>query len=199
MKDYWNDRYANENYAYGVMPNAFFKVKIDKISTGKLLLPAEGEGRNAVYAASLGWDVTAVDFSEQGREKALSLADAKGLTLDYQISEIENFNFTTESYDTIALIYAHFHPSIRAFIHQKCIESLKIGGYLILEAFNPAQLNNMSGGPKNREMLYTTEMLSEDFSNLSILVNELQSIDLDEGEFHQGKADVIRFYAQKIQ
>jgi len=198
MKDFWNERYADGNYAYGVLPNAFFNVKIDKIQPGKILLPAEGEGRNAIYAASLGWEVSAVDFSEQAREKALVLAHSKGLSIDYQISEIENFNFKPNSYEAIALVYAHFHPSFRAMIHQKCVESLKIGGFLILEGFNPLQLNNTSGGPKNLEMLYTPEMLAEDFEGMDIIQNEVQSIDLDEGDFHQGKADVVRFFAQKV-
>ena len=62
MKEFWNERYSQEAYAYGTEPNAFFKSRIDQLSPGKLLLPAEGEGRNAVYAATKGFEVSAYDW-----------------------------------------------------------------------------------------------------------------------------------------
>ena len=77
MKDFWNERYASTEYVYGKEPNQYFKQILCSLSPGKILLPAEGEGRNAVYAASLGWQVYAYDFSERAYKKAMALAAEK--------------------------------------------------------------------------------------------------------------------------
>ena len=86
--DFWDARYEGETYAYGTEPNAYFRQQLDALPPGRLLLLAEGEGRNAVYAAKRGWQVTAVDFSDEGRAKALRLAVAQGVRLDYQVADL---------------------------------------------------------------------------------------------------------------
>jgi len=107
MKEFWNERFAQKIYTYGKAPNVFFANQINKLQKGTLLLPAEGEGRNAVYAAIKGWNVTAFDYSEEGRKKALSLSREYDVEIDYQIQHADEFS-DSEKYDAIALIYAHF-------------------------------------------------------------------------------------------
>lgn len=109
MKEFWNTRYAAPEFAYGVEPNLFFKTQIDALPVGKILLPSEGEGRNAVYAASLGWNVTAFDYSEEGQQKALELAEKHGVTIYYTIADASEFQ-TDEKFDVVALIFSHFPP-----------------------------------------------------------------------------------------
>src|SRR4029078_7791808 len=104
--DRWNNRYSNDEYAYGEAPNNFLKEQLEKLDAGTILFPAEGEGRNAVFAATLGWTVSAFDISAEGRNKALRLAQMNNVTIDYQVSELEALNFTIEQFDAIALIYA---------------------------------------------------------------------------------------------
>lgn len=77
MKDFWNERYKESDYIYGTLPNEFFAASLASLNPGKIILPCEGEGRNAVYAASLGWTVLAFDFSESAKEKALKLLKRK--------------------------------------------------------------------------------------------------------------------------
>jgi SAM-dependent methyltransferase len=197
MKEMWNQRFAGEEYAYGTSPNLFFKEKLIGLTGGKLLLPAEGEGRNAVYAASLGWQVTAVDFSEEGRRKALRLAEMSGVSINYIVDDISHMDFGEGIYDAAALIYAHLAPDDRGIVHRKITRSLKQGGFLILEAFNPLQLNNASGGPRSVEMLYTIPMMQDDFKDLTILQIEEIVVDLDQGSFHQGESAIIRVFARK--
>jgi SAM-dependent methyltransferase len=197
MKEMWDERFASEEYAYGTLPNLFFKEKIEGLHPGKLLLPAEGEGRNAVFAARLGWQVTAVDFSEQGKKKALKLAGIHEVELDYIIHDLTSIDFGIEAYDAAALIYAHIDPGFRKIVHEKIAKSIKPGGYLILEAFNKNQLRNASGGPKSVEMLYSIPMLEDDFKGLDIIMLEEDTIILDQGEFHQGVASVIRLFGRK--
>lgn len=197
MKSFWNERYAAEAFIYGTAPNEYFKTVLDTLPPGKLLLPGEGEGRNAVYAAAQSWVVDAYDMSEAGKEKCNQLAAIKGVTINYQIADALNFEYGKEQYDVIALIYAHFPPSIRAAVHQKCIQALKKGGIIIMEAFNPLQLNNTSGGPKDMSMLYTEEILQEDFSTVAIEYIESLQVNLNEGDFHKGIGDVVRLIAKK--
>jgi transcription elongation factor Spt5 len=131
---FWNERYQNNETVYGLLPNVFFKHCIDKINTGKLLLPAEGEGRNAVYAAKNGWDVTAFDYSEVAKEKALKMAISHQVTFAYQTTDFLSFEAEPASMDAVALIYAHMPPEIRSEFHHKVAYWVKKGGYVILEA-----------------------------------------------------------------
>jgi 2-polyprenyl-3-methyl-5-hydroxy-6-metoxy-1,4-benzoquinol methylase len=197
MKEFWNDRYAGEEFVYGKEPNEFFKSELSNLPPGKLLLPCEGEGRNAVFAARQKWTVDAFDQSEKGKEKCLSLADQYKVTVTYTIADAMEIELEENKYDVIALIFAHFPSAIRKQFHQKCINALKPGGLLLLEAFNPLQLNNQSGGPKDPDMLYTADLLQKDFANLNIKYLEELSVDLSEGKHHSGKGDVVRLLATK--
>lgn len=192
----WNERYSQYETVYGEQPNRFFKSFIDSNEPGSILLPAEGEGRNAVYAASKGWNVYAFDQSEVGRDKTLSKAKERGIEINYDILNIEDFRSSVQ-YDAIGLVYVHLEPSLRRKFHKELVRSLKPGGKLVLEAFNPNQRDHNSGGPKEVAILYDTEMLREDFSDLVIDQNEALEIVLNEGPFHQGTAEVVRFRGHK--
>lgn len=197
MSDFWNQRYAAIEYAYGTEPNQFYKEQLENLEPGKILFPAEGEGRNAVYAATKGWQVSAFDLSSEGKRKALLLADKNNVTLDYQITSYENIQFAQESFDAIVLIYAHVHPLKRKEYHQKLVSYLKKGGTLILEGFSKKQINNNTGGPRDVNMLFSKDDLQEDFSSFKILnISETDTI-LEEGLFHRGNASVIRVIGKK--
>jgi len=198
MIDFWDNRYSQPTFAYGTKPNAFFKENIDTLTPGRLLLPAEGEGRNAVYAAQRGWTVDAFDFSPSAREKAGQLAREAGVFIQYTTSTIQDFTAPASEYNLIGLIYVHMLPDERRSFHQRLISFLKPSGYVVLEAFHTEQVSRKSGGPQNPAMLYNRTDLVQDFDELSILRVEETAVDLDEGVFHQGPARVIRLIAQKM-
>lgn len=197
MKEFWNERYAEKEFIYGTEPNKFLRVELENLPVGRIILPCDGEGRNAVFAAKLGWEVDAFDYSTSAKEKAFALAKQEGVSPHYEIADIHEKEFKENSADVVALIYAHFPAELRKIAHQKAIKWLKPGGRLILEAFNPKQLNNESGGPKNAEMLYTEDILREDFKDLKIENLEDLETNLSEGKYHDGKADIIRLLATK--
>lgn len=197
MKQFWNERYQQKEYVYGKQPNVFFADQISNIPPGKILLPCEGEGRNAVFAAALGWEVDAVDFSEQAREKAMQFAKKSDVNFKYYINEIEKFSAPDQFYDAIALVYAHFHQLKRHNLHQQLLKMLKPGGWIILEAFSKKQVNYNSGGPKDPEMLYTIADLKEDFGHLKKVVQQELLIELNEGIHHVGKGMVVRYVGRK--
>ncbi|MEH6704463.1 MAG: class I SAM-dependent methyltransferase [Galbibacter orientalis] len=200
MKNYpasfWNERFGNEEYIYGKRPNTFFKEQIDKLKPGSILLPAEGEGRNAIYAASLGWDVVAFDISEKGKEKALSLAVENQVTIHYKITDVLQFQSDAQ-FDALVLCYAHFPAEIRNQAHLHLMQFLKPDGIVIFEAFAKAQLGNVSGGPKNEAMLFSIEEIKTEFPQLDFKILKEETIELSEGNHHQGKAEVIRFVGIK--
>lgn len=197
MKEFWNERYAANDYAYGKEPNVFLQEHLKDITPGIILLPCEGEGRNAVFAARLGWQVVAFDQSESGKGKCLQLAKEYNVTVDYRLADAGYFSYQENHYDCIALIYAHFPPAVREYVHKQCVKALRPGGLLLLEAFHPNQLHYESGGPKAKELLYTLDQLLDDFQPLQPLLTEEKEIQLDEGVFHRGKASVVRLIARK--
>ncbi len=190
----WDKRYSVENYVYGEEPNEFFKEQIDKLKPGKILLPAEGEGRNAVYAAGLGWDVTAFDSSGEGKKKALQLAAKNNVSINYTVTSFEEFQ-SEDEFDVIALIYAH--TKNRHTNHGRLANFLSQNGMVILEGFSKEQFGKNTGGPKNIDMLFSKEELFSDFNYLkSIKFMELER-ELDEGVHHKGKASVIRMIGSR--
>ncbi|MCF8260127.1 MAG: class I SAM-dependent methyltransferase [Melioribacteraceae bacterium] len=197
MKDLWNKRYSEPQYSYGAEPNQFLKENLAGIKPGKALFIAEGEGRNAVYAASLGWVVDAVDFSEEGKRKADLLATEKGVKINYVVEDLENYNFTPDHYDLVVYIFVHLHHDLKREIHQRSISSLKKDGLIIMEVFEIDQLKYSSGGPKTKELLYSLSEIAEDFINLDFQSFSKEEVELGEGKYHQGRGMVIRFIAKK--
>lgn len=198
MKEFWNERYSDDQFVYGKTPNAFFKQQIDQLNPGKMILPADGEGRNSVYTAKKGWDVTAVDYSKTGKEKALKLADEQSVEIEYHISDLADFDFGAEKYNAAAFIYVHLPRSIIRDVFKNVITSLKPGAKIIVEVYSVNQLGRDSGGPKDERVLYTEEKLRELLSGTEIDWMEEVEIDLSEGDFHVGKAMVIRAIAEVI-
>jgi len=197
MKDFWNERYNEVSYSYGDAPNEFLKEQLDKLKVGSILLPAEGEGRNAVYALSKGWGVTAFDFSESAKTKAKKLATNHGFDLNYQVIDVLEFK-SVKKFDVIAFCYAHFPAAIRKKANQHLLKSLKPNGHIIFEAFSKNQLGKSSGGPKNTDMLYAIDEVEDEFNEINFEILEEVEIELNEGLYHIGNASVIRFTGTKI-
>jgi 2-polyprenyl-3-methyl-5-hydroxy-6-metoxy-1,4-benzoquinol methylase len=200
--DRWNERYSKDAFAYGVLPNAYLMEQIEKLPAGKILFAAEGEGRNAVFAAQLGFEVSAFDISKEGKNKALKLAETNNVTMHYDVGELHTLHYKPEQFDAIALIYAHFPADIKSSLHKTLSTYLRKGGVVIFEAFSKKHLdyiakNENVGGPKELAMLFSKEEIQSDFENYEILELEEKEIELSEGLFHNGKGSVIRFVGRK--
>jgi len=199
MKSFWNQRYGAAQFAYGVEPNKFYKEQINRLKPGKVLFPGEGEGRNAVYAATLGWDVTAFDSAENGKIKADMLADLNEVKIDYIVDDAADVKLRSNYFDCIVFVFVHLPVEERQLFHRKMLSKLKPGGLVIFEGFAKKQFEFNTGGPRNLEMLFSKEEIWEDFSSQmqELNIQELE-VKIDEGEFHQGISQVIRFVARKI-
>jgi len=202
MKKFWDQRYARKEFVYGKEPNRFFADELAKLDPGTILMPAEGEGRNAVFAATLGWKVEAFDISAEGKRKAEELAALNGVAINYQVSSLQEVRFEDYYFDAIGLVFAHFPSSIKSTFLIQLQQYLKPGGKVILEAFSKNQLafskvNPKAGGPKDLDLLYSVEEVSMIFSGFETeQISEIE-VELEEGDFHVGKSSVIRFVGVK--
>lgn len=198
--DFWDRRYSREEYVYGENPNQYLEEKLTGLAPGRILLPAEGEGRNAVFAAKSGWKVSAFDPSGEGKRKADLLAEKNGVLIDYLVSDIAGAGYPKESFDALALIYAHLPAENRKVYHLKLAAYLKKGGVLLVEGFEKRHAANQkvnpgAGGPRDAGMLYDLEELKSDFPGFEFLEARESEIQLNEGACHQGKANVVRIFA----
>lgn len=196
MKEFWNERYSEPRFVYGKEPNAFFKERLDLLKPGTILLPAEGEGRNAVYAAECGWEVFAFDTSEAGKLKADQLAQERNVRIHYEVGTWEETSFKNRLFDVLGIVYNHFPPAMCEAYFDAWVKQLKPGGHVIMEVFSQQQIEYQkrhgSGGPQNPEMLYDLERVRKLFPSLQFTILEECEVHLKEGAYHDGLAHVVR-------
>ncbi len=192
----WNKRYASPEYVYGYEPNGYLKEELAKLKPGKLLLPGEGEGRNALWAAKQGWDVTAIDASEVAQQKAQKLFAQNDVSVQYVVSDILHYN-SDQQFDAVGMVYVHLPKEIQQQIATKLISLLKPNGVIIAELFHPEQIALSSGGPKNPNLFASINEIKNQFKELEFITLQKQDIELNEGTHHNGRAKVIRMCAVK--
>ena len=192
----WNERYGSDDFAYGTEPNSFL-VENAKLLTGPVLSLAEGEGRNAVFLASLGLDVLGVDGSEVGLAKAHKLADSKGVAIRTEVADLATYEPPANFYGSVVSIFAHLPSDVRRRLYRLVEQSLKPRGIILLEAYSKSQLSRNTGGPKDPDMLMTAVDIQKEFPNCEVLLCHEIEREVVEGEFHTGMACVVQFIGKK--
>jgi 2-polyprenyl-3-methyl-5-hydroxy-6-metoxy-1,4-benzoquinol methylase len=193
----WDQRYSRDNYAYGTKPNDFLMEMSDKLPTGKVLCLAEGEGRNAVWLAEQGHQVTAVDASKVGLQKARKLAKARGVEITTVHADLADYDIGTQQWDAIISIFCHLPHDLRQDIHRRCVKGLRDKGMMLLEAYTPLQLEYKTGGPPVAEMMMDMKSLSGELIGLEFLHLQECVREIHEGEFHNGTGAVVQVLAKK--
>jgi SAM-dependent methyltransferase len=192
--NFWDQNFSVAGFKYGTAPNAFLREQAHRLKPGgDVLVPGDGEGRNGVWLAQQGHRVTAMDGSIVGLQKALSLAELRGVVIQTVLGDLADWAPAPASFDAVVLTFVHLPPAIRADAHRRLTAGLRPGGLLILESFHPEQLQHCSGGPKDAAMLYTPELLRLDFPELDEIQVWAGEVTLDEGPGHQGLAHVTRW------
>lgn len=200
MLDFWNERYAEADFAYGTEPNGFLSTCREYLKPGmKALAVADGEGRNGVWLAEQGLDVTTVDYSESGVQKSNKLAAERGVTVNALCADLSVWDFPENEFDIIVSIFAHFPEPLRKKVHNGIFKALKTGGHLILESYHPRQMEFKTGGPQSPEMMYSIDTLKEDFPGGEIVLLEDLDTEVVEGKYHFGTGAVTRLILRKPQ
>jgi len=193
----WDERYAGDGYLYGTEPNTFLKENFSVIPKGKVLLPAEGEGRNAVFLARQGYEVTGVDSSVVAVEKARKLARINGVNVTTIAADLAQFDFGMEKWDGIVSVFCHLPPDLRKQVHAWIVKGLKKGGVFLAEAYTPEQLKYKTGGPPVRELLVSLTDLKRELQGLRF-VHAIETVrKVREGMLHSGKGAVVQIIAVK--
>lgn len=204
MNDFWDEQFSRPGFKYGTEPNAFLGEQAARLCPRSVVLvPGDGEGRNGVWLAEEGHDVTTVDSSAVGIAKIQALAKLRHVNVATIHADLLEWSPPEGSFDAVVLVYVHFPPDIRGEVHQRLLGGLRKGGLLILEAFHPSQIGRASGGPKDVAMLFTLAMLRTDLASVAgVTFAELfgaeSEVLLDEGPGHQGAAMVTRLVAQRV-
>lgn len=193
----WDERFSEDTYFYGTQPNDFLKLNVASIPRGEVLCLAEGEGRNAVFLAGQGYEVTAVDSSPVGLKKAQQLAAEHGVHINIVQADLADYDPGHERWSGIVSIFCHLPPDIRRRLHSTLPDALIPGGVLLLEAYTPDQLKFKTGGPPVADMMMSKEILKEEMPGLSF--RHLQEIERDviEGKGHTGHAAVVQAIATR--
>ncbi len=201
MQDYqktWNDRYGGGKYIFGKEPNEYFKSKLDLLKPSNIFLPGDGEGRNGVYAAEQGWNVTSADFSKVAIDRAKELATQRNVDINFQFVNLITEEIPKERYDVIGISFLHFNGTNKGIVYRKLSEALKVNGYLIVECFSTEQVKLFTGGPRKKDSLYTIEELKKYFQGFEFIEAKSIKTQLHEGKGHQGNAYVVRIFARKL-
>lgn len=194
---FWDSRYAEPGWTYGDAPNDFLREVAPRIPRGPILSLGEGQGRNAVYLASLGYAVTAVDQSGVGLERARALASARGVEIQTCVADLTEYDPGPGPWNAILSIFCHVPPAVRKRLYPRCADILAPGGLLILESYTPGQLACGTGGPKDPELLCTLEELRALLPQLEFEVGQERIRDIREGAYHQGPGAVVQVLARK--
>lgn len=193
----WDKEYDCEEYVYGTEPNDFLRENVHLIPKGKILSLAEGEGRNAVFLAKLGYQVTAVDASLVGINKAKTLAALNNVDIDFIHADLADFELGNSKWDAIISIFCPMPPSFREQLHHKVSRGLKRGGIYITEAYRPEQAHRNTGGGEDETLMQTKETLLQELKGLSFEFLEELEREVLEGKNHTGTGSVVQAIAKK--
>ncbi len=193
----WDQRYAEEGFAYGTEPNGFLAEVAPGLPRGRVLSLAEGEGRNAVFLASLGFEVHAVDQSAVGIEKTRRLAKERGVTVHAEVGDLATYPIAPGSFDGIVSIFAHVPKPLRVSLHDRVVKALRPGGWFVLEAYPPSQVGRGTGGPPVVELTMDPDDLRRELAGLELERLEELEREVVEGKYHTGVARVVQVIARK--
>jgi SAM-dependent methyltransferase len=196
----WDERYAEDGFAFGTEPNDFLRDVADRLPKGRTLCLGDGEGRNGVFLAQLGHDVVTVDLSPVGVVKARRLASDRGTSIDARVADLETFELGLNSWDCIVSVFCHLPPPLRHKVHSSVPAALRSHGCFVLEAYRTANIGRGVGGPQNPEMTVELEDILSDIGSsngMTIEVGREIERDIVEGKYHNGMSATTQVLARK--
>lgn len=197
---FWDTRYgASDDYVFGILPARPLVAIRGLLPEGRRALAiADGEGRNSVWLAEQGFQVTAFDASLVGLDKARALASKRGVTVDYRRSDIATWDWDARPYDLVVGVFFQFlPPDDRARVFAGINRAVAPGGTLYMLGYTPEQIARGTGGPPDPRHMYTEDLLRDAFAGLDIRRLRSWDEDLDEGHGHKGPSALIELLARR--
>jgi len=194
---HWDERFSEAGYFYGTEPNDFLRSVADRLPGGRILCLAEGEGRNAVFLAGRGAQVTAVDASAPGLAKIRALATERGVAVETVQADLASWPIAPGTWDAVVAIFCHLPPEIRGEVHRRAVTGLRPGGAFVLEAYTPGQLRYETGGPRVEELLMRLEDVRGELAPLEFEIAHEIERDIHEGRGHTGRSAVVQVFGRK--
>jgi SAM-dependent methyltransferase len=168
QREDWDRRYAAVENLWATRPNRFLVAEVAEIPTGRALDLACGEGQNAIWLASLGWDVTGVDYSEVAIAKANARAERAGVAVEFNSADLVEYEPKRGAYDLVLVLYLHIPSVERGAVHAKASAALAPGGTFLLLGHDRANLTDGVGGPSDPDLLYTADEIAVELPGLEI-------------------------------
>lgn len=175
----WNRRYAGVDSLWSAKPNRFLVAEVEGLEPGRALDLACGEGQNAVWLASLGWDVTAVDYADVAVAKGIERAARAGVAVDFQVGDLLDYVPEARSFDLVVILYLHISSDGLRLVLERATEALAPGGTLVLVGHDLLNLTDGVGGPSDRDLLFTPDEVVAELSGLEIEKAERLLRDVD--------------------
>lgn len=172
---YWDERYREHDTVWGSTPNRWVAQEVADLPPGRALDLACGEGRNAVWLASRGWQVTAVDFSAVAVDKGRTAAGVLGVAVDWRVADVVTWT-ANEPADLALLCYLQVAPADRRAAIRHAWQALAPGGTLLVVAHDSRNLTEGTGGPQRPEALYTAADVIEDLAGESVDVVRAEAV-----------------------
>jgi 2-polyprenyl-3-methyl-5-hydroxy-6-metoxy-1,4-benzoquinol methylase len=196
----WEERYsASDDYLFGREPAQFLRENPGWLKPGlRALSVADGEGRNSVFMAGRGLEMTAFDLSSTAVERARRLADDNRVVVNFNLSDWAGWSWSGAQYDLVAAIFVQFMgPDARPGQFSDLKNAVKPGGVLMLHGYRPEQVALGTGGPPSEANMYTPDMLAEFFGDWQIERLASYERDVQEGRGHSGKSALIDLIATR--
>jgi SAM-dependent methyltransferase len=194
---FWDERYASVDWAFGTEPNDFLRQQAPQLPVGPTLCIGDGEGRNGVYLATLGHEVTSVDLSEVGLAKAQRLAAEHGVNITTEVADLATFGPGTGRWSAIVSIFCHLPSALRAAVYPRLVTGLAPGGVFLLESYTPDQIGRGTGGPGDPDLMNKPAQLTMELAGLDIIHLWEGERDVVEGPFHSGRAAVVQYLGRR--
>ncbi len=193
----WEQRFGADGHLFGTEPNEFLREHVGSLLRGRVLCVAEGEGRNAVFLARQGFEVSSIDLTEAGVAKTRRLATQRRVNGVAVTGDLATADLGIQSWNGIVSIFAHLPPAIRRDLHRRVVDALAPGGVFLLEAYTPNQIGRGTGGPPVPELAMTLADLRRELDGLEFVHAAETERQVIEGHGHTGLCSVVQVIARR--